>query len=65
MLRSGARELSQRIEARLLLAAQRGVELVQGGFDQLGGLQHGLEPVLYRLQPSNRRHRHIVRTGRL
>ncbi len=40
-LPSRACDLLQRVEARLLLAAQRGVELVQGGFDQLGGRQHG------------------------
>lgn len=62
-LPSWARELLQRVEARLLLAAQRGIELVQGGLDQLGGLKHGLEPVLHRLQSSDRRQRHIVRTG--
>lgn len=60
---SRACALLQRVEARLLLAAQRGIELVQGGLDQLGGLKHGLEPVLDRLQPSDRRQRHIVRTG--
>ena len=48
-LPSRACELLQRVEARLLLAAQRGIELVQGGLDQLGGLKHGLEPVLHRL----------------
>ena len=48
-LPSRARELLQRVEARLLLAAQRGIELVKGGLDQLGGLKHGLEPVLHRL----------------
>lgn len=62
-LPSRACELLQRVEARLLLATQRGIELVQGGLDQLGGLKHGLEPVLHRLQPSDRRQRHIVRTG--
>ena len=65
LLPSRACELLQRVEARLLLAAQRGIELVQGGLDQLGGLKHGLEPVLHRLQSSNRRQRYIVRTGRL
>ena len=40
-VRSGTGDLLQRVEARLLLAAQRGIELVQGGLDQLGGRQHG------------------------
>lgn len=64
-LPSRARELLQRVEARLLLAAQRGIELVQGGLDKFGCLKHGLEPVLHRLQSSDRRQRHIIRTGRL
>jgi len=64
-LRSGARELSQRIEARLLLAAQRGIELIQCRLHQVGCLHHGLEPLLHRLQPSDRRERHVVRAGSL
>src|SRR5881397_368709 len=38
--RSGACDLLQRIEARFLLAAQRGIELVERGLHMLGGLQH-------------------------
>src|SRR6478735_4103383 len=64
-LRSGARELSQRIEARLLLAAKRGIELIQCRLYQVRCLHHGLEPLLRRLQPSDRRERHVVWAGSL
>src|SRR5882724_1011798 len=63
--RSGACELCQPIEARLLLAAQRGIELIQCRLHQFGCLHHGLEPLLHRLQPSDRRERHVVRAGGL
>jgi len=35
---SRACDLLQRVEARPLLAAQRGIEFVQGGLDQVGGV---------------------------
>src|SRR5690242_3536255 len=53
------------VEARLLLGTQAGIKLVQRRLHLVGGLQHGGEPLLHRLQPADRRLRHAVRAGRL
>src|ERR1700756_1446404 len=64
-LRSAVRELAERIEARLLLTAQRRIELIQCRLHQFGCLKHGLEPLFHRSQPSDRRERHVLRAGSL
>ena len=48
--RSLTRDLLQRIETRLLLAAQARVEIVERRLNQVGGFQHGGKSLLHRLQ---------------
>src|SRR5260370_7184149 len=63
--RSLSRDLLQCVEACLLLGGQAGVEVVQRRQHLVGRLQHGREPLLHRLQSSDRRNRHLVGTRRL
>src|SRR5437868_15097282 len=44
--------LSDRLELRLLLVAQRRIEVLERSGDQIDGLPHGLEPPVHRVQTS-------------
>src|SRR6202022_4579975 len=47
---------TDRLELRLLLIAERGIEILKRGAHQLDRLQHGIEPLADSHQPRGRRH---------
>src|SRR6266436_5815371 len=62
---SSAGLLTERIETRFLLVRERAVELLERRLNGLCGLDHGVKPLLDRIEPAHRRLRDAVRTGRL
>src|SRR6516225_1285512 len=63
--RSSLRRWANRIEPRLLLVAQRGVEVLKVRTNRLDGVRHDIQPCFDRIEPRHWRLRHRGRARRL